>query len=85
MTSKAQENKQATNNFFQSYQERSVNDCVVLEGFTKRLDKEIAALLQEGVLEDKPMQPSKGDKKPRPKTKGVEKLANKWTKYPRRK
>lgn len=54
-------------------------------GFAKGIDVEIAALLQEGVLKDKPSPTAKGDKKPQPKTKGATNPANQWTKNLRRK
>ena len=56
-----------------------------LGGFAKGMDEEIAALLQEGVLEDNPSETSKGDKEPQPKTEGAKNPAGQWTKNPRRK
>ena len=54
------------------------------EGFAKNINKEIAALLQEGVLEDKVSPTKKRDKIPQPKTKGAENPADQWMKKPRR-
>ena len=63
------------NKFSIAHQEIAGNNRKKKGEFAKRLNKDIAALLKQGVLEDKPTLPSKGAKN----------STDQWMKHPHRK